>query len=89
MHTTTFESSLDASKRFSLTLFEGEHSSAQLSAQILHTTTFESSLDASKRFSLTLFEGEHSSAQLSAQILLFQLIKGTQGYASSPKLSST
>ncbi|MBF4692808.1 hypothetical protein ISU02_06740 [Fusibacter sp. Q10-2] len=66
---TTFEPSPDASKRFSLTLFEGEHPSAQLSAQILHTTTFVSSLMPTKRFSLTLFEGEHSSAQLSAQIL--------------------
>ncbi|MBF4692632.1 hypothetical protein ISU02_05860 [Fusibacter sp. Q10-2] len=64
-----------APKRFSLTLFEVEHSSAQLSAQILlHITTFGALLNAPKRLSLTLFEVEHSSAQLSAQILLFKIV---------------
>ncbi|MBF4693052.1 hypothetical protein ISU02_07970 [Fusibacter sp. Q10-2] len=72
MPITTFGAPLNTPKRFSLTLFEGEHSSAQLSAQILHITTFGAPLSTPKRFSLTLFEGEHSSAQLSAQILLFK-----------------
>jgi len=36
---TTFEPSLDVSKQFSLTLFEAEHTSSQLLAQILLFTT--------------------------------------------------